>query len=121
MKLTEKDKEFLERLRSLVEEKYLWIEKRHGMPSYLVLRGNYGEKIDQVFGMTRQGVRWRFWHIFNHMYVSAYETIYMVERSFGPSLRQAAMEISKERFVLRERAKRVNFVAGDAIANKNQD
>ncbi len=121
MKLTEKDKTFLEKLRLLVEEKELWIEKKTSSPSYFVLRGNYGDKIDQTFSMTRQGVRWRFWHIFNRIYVSAYETIFLIERNFGTSLRQSAMEISKERFILREKAKRANFIAGDKIAHKDQD
>ena len=121
MKLTDKDKAFLDQLPQLVEEKSLWIEKRPGWPSYFVLRGNYGDKVAQSFGMTRQGVRWRFHHIFTQAYVAAYETIFFVERYFGPSLRQNAMEISKERFILREKAKRANFVAGDLIAHKNQD
>ena len=67
MKLTEKDKFFLEKLRRLVDEKNLWIEKKQGMPGYFVLRGNYGDKIDEAFEMTRQGVRWRFHHIFSHI------------------------------------------------------
>ena len=91
------------------------------MPSYLVLRGNYGEKIDKAFGMTRQGVRWRFHHIFCEMYVSAYESIYMIEKSFGTSLREAAMQISRERFILRQRAKNSEFVDGDRVADKDQD
>ena len=121
MKLTEKDKAFLDKLRLLVEEKELWIEKRSSSPGYFVLRGNYGDKMDQAFGVTRQGVRWRFWHIFNQIYISAYESIFFVERNFGTFLRLPAMEISKERFILREKAKRVDFIAGDKIAHKNQD
>ena len=121
MKLTEKDKMFLEKLHDLLESKQLWIEKKSAVPSYFVLRGNYGEKISEAFGMTRQGVRWRFHHIFTDIYVEAFEVIWMVERNFGASLRQAAMEISKERFLLRERAKRANFTAGDHLAGKGKD
>ena len=121
MKLTEKDKEFLDKLRRLVEEKSLSIEKKQAAPSYFVLRGNYGDKIDQAFAMTRQGVRWRFWHIFNRIYISAYETIFFVERNFGSSLRQSAMDISRERFLLREQTRAANAAAGDHHAHKNQD
>ena len=112
MKLTEKDMLFLDRLRGLLDEKGLWVEKRRGVPSYFVLRGNYGDKISDTFHITRQGVRWRFWHIFNTTYIAAYETVFMIERNFGASLRNAAMQISRERYLLREKAKRVNCANG---------
>jgi hypothetical protein len=51
----------------------------------MVLKGTYGEKIHHAFRMTRQGVRWRFWRLFNDMYVSAFETILFIERVFGRS------------------------------------
>jgi len=33
-------------------------------PSYMVLKGTYGEKIHKIFRMSRQGVRWRFQRLF---------------------------------------------------------
>jgi len=54
MKLTEKDKTFLENLKELMESKDLWVELKPNRPSYMVLKGTYGEKIHQTFRMTRQ-------------------------------------------------------------------
>ena len=102
MNLTEKDKQFIERLKELVDERAVWIERVHSSPGYFVLRGNYGEHISKKFGMTRQGVRWRFWRLFNQVYISAYESVLFLEKNFGPELRQDAMEIAKERFCLRQ-------------------
>ena len=53
--------------------------------------------------MSRQGVRWRFWRLFNEVYVSAYETIYLMESQFGTQLRQQALAIAKERVEMRKR------------------
>ena len=75
MKLTEKDKTFLETLRKLMDSKDLRVELKPDRPSSMVLRGTYGEKIHRAFRMTRQGVRWRVWRLFNDIYVSAFETI----------------------------------------------
>ena len=75
MKLTDKDKEFLEKLKSLMESKELWVELKPDNPSYMVLKGTYGEKIHRTFHMSRQGVRWRFYRLFNQIYVEAFETI----------------------------------------------
>ena len=102
MKLTAKDKEFLEELRKLVELKDLWVELKPDRPSYMVLKGTYGEKIHKTFRMTRQGVRWRFQRLFCHVYVEAFETILMIEKTFGTQLREYAVRISKERYELRE-------------------
>ena len=97
MKLTTKDKEFLERLLKLSDEKGLSVGLiRTGLPR-MVLRKNYGDKVEKAFGMTRQGVRWRFNRLFNEIYVSAYETIYFIESYFGTDLRKKAMEIAKDR------------------------
>ncbi len=51
----------------------------------MVLRGTYGGKVHEAFRMTRQGVRWRFWRLFNDIYVSAFETIlsYINEHVLG--------------------------------------
>ena len=111
----------MENLKELMDSRDLSVELKPGKPSYMVLRGTYGENVYKAFGMTRQGVRWRFWHIFNRIYVSAYETIFFVERNFGPSLRQSAMDISRERFLLREQTKAANTAAGDHHAHKDKD
>jgi len=102
VKLTAKDKEFLEELRKLMESKDLWVELKPGRPSYMVLKGTYGEKIHKTFRMTRQGVRWRFQRLFNHVYVEAFETILMIEKTFGMQLREYAVRISKERYEARQ-------------------
>ena len=104
MALTEKDKEFLERLKCLMESKDLSVELKRDSPSYMILRGTYGEKVHKTFRMTRQGVRWRFGHIFNQAYVSAFETIMMIEQTFGSNLRDHAIRISKQRYALRQQA-----------------
>ena len=103
MKLTQKDKEFMERLRSLLDQKDLRIELQERGFKRLVLRQNYGSRIETYFGMTRQGVRWRFQRLAD-VYVSAYETIYWLESNFGAGLRQKAMAIAKERAELRRKA-----------------
>ena len=73
MKLTEKDKTFLETLKTLMDSKDLWVELRPDNSSYMILRGTYGGKIHKSFRMTRQGVRWRFWRVMNDIYVSAFD------------------------------------------------
>ena len=104
MKLTLKDKDFLERLRRLMKSKELSIELQQDGMKRLVLRQNYGDKIESEFGMTRQGVRWRFQRLFNEVYVEAYEVLYCIERNFGTGLRQKALEIARERVELRKKA-----------------
>ena len=106
MKLTVKDKDFLERLKSLLEAKELSIGLKEDGYKRLVLRQNYGDKVEKTFNMSRQGVRWRFYRLFNEVYVFAYETIYFVESFFGTELRQMAMEIAKERVELSEGLRR---------------
>ena len=109
MKLTEKDKTFLENLKRLMESKDLWVELKLGKPSHMMLRGTYGEKIHKAFRLSRQGVRWRFWRLFNDIYVSAFETILLIEQSFGTQLREHAIRISKERYELRQEVTRTSF------------
>jgi hypothetical protein len=104
MKLTEKDATFLENLRQLMEAKDLSVELKPGRPSYMVLRGTYGEKIHEAFRMSRQGVRWRFQRLFNDVYVEAFLTILMIEKTFGTELRDHAMRISRERYEVRREA-----------------
>ena len=108
MKLTVKDKDFLERLKALSDSKDLEIELKIGGLKRLVLRKNYGDKVESSFNMTRQGVRWRFQRIFNEIYVSAYESIYWIESLFGTGLRQKAIEIARERVELRKKAQKMN-------------
>jgi hypothetical protein len=103
MKLTNKDKLFLERLKPLCKDKELDIILRNGQPPYLALSPNYGDRIESHFTLTRQGVRWRFQRLFNDIYVSAYETIYFVESRFGTGLRKQVLEIVKHRVEMRRK------------------
>jgi hypothetical protein len=107
MKLTHKDKEFIDRLRPLFDSKGLEIDLKKDGLKRLVLRKNYGDRIEEAFGMTRQGVRWRFQRLFNEIYVEAYGTIYMVESLFGTELRQKALEIARERIEMRKAAQKM--------------
>jgi hypothetical protein len=82
----------------------------------MVLRGTYREKIHETFRMTRQGVRWRFQRLFNQVYVEAFLTILMIEKTFGTELRDHAMRISKERHEVRREAVGEGFRTADALA-----
>ena len=108
MKLTLKDKDFLEKLKSLLEAKELKINLKEDGLKRFVLRQNYGDKVERSFGMTRQGVRWRFHHLFE-IYVLSYETVYFIESNFGTDLRPMALEIAKERVALRKKANQKGF------------
>jgi hypothetical protein len=98
-----------------MESKDLWVELKPGSPSYMVLKGTYGEKIHQTFRMSRQGVRWRFQRLFNHVYVEAFETILMIEKTFGTQLREHAIRISRERYEARREAAGEGFQTADTI------
>jgi len=104
MKLTAKDAEFLAKLRRLLDEKNLRIELKENGLKRMVLRKNYGDKIEGAFRLSRQGVRWRFQRVAD-MYVSAYETILYVESRFGTELRQWAMTIARERAELQRESR----------------
>ena len=108
MKLTVKDKDFLERLKQLIEEKELKICLKEDGLKRLVLCQNYGDKVERTFNMTRQGVRWRFHHL-AEMYLGALEAIYWMESSLGTELRSMALEIARERVALRKRASSRGF------------
>jgi hypothetical protein len=108
MKLTSKDKTFLCNLRGLLEEKQLRIELKDDGFKHLVLRQNYGDRVERVFGMSRQGVRWRFQRLFNEVYVEAYERVWWIEANFGTDLRHHAIAMAKERIELRKRAAEPN-------------
>jgi len=116
MKLTEKDKMFLEGLRALIESKDLWVELKAGRPSHIVLKGTHGEKIHKTFRMTRQGVRWRFQRLFSYVYVEAFETILMIEKIYGTQLREHAIRISRDRYEARREAAGEGFRTADTIA-----
>lgn len=94
-----------------METKDLSVELRPGRPSYLVLKGTYGEKVHQSFRISRQGVRWRFHRAFSEVYVSAFETILFIEKAFGTELRDHAIRISKERYDERQKW-RANGIQG---------
>ena len=115
VRLTEKDKTFLETLKRLMESKDLWVELKPGNPSYMVLRGTYGDKIYEAFRMSRQGVRWRFWRLFNEIYVASFESILHLEKTFGTQLREHAIRISKERYALRQEVARTGFSPADEL------
>jgi len=110
--MSEKDKVFLEKLRKLIDSKDLRVELRAGQPSYMILKGTYGEKIHKTFGVTRQGVRWRFQHLFGKKYVESFETIMFIEKIFGSQLRDYAIRISRERYALRQRVLQRSFEDG---------
>lgn len=120
MKLTEKDKAFLETLRTLTESKDLSVELKPDRPSHMVLKGTYGEKIHKAFRLSRQGVRWRFWRLFNEIYVSAFETILFIEKVFGTQLREHAIRISKDRYALRQEIAKTGFQTADSLTSRRQ-
>ena len=108
----------MENLKKLMESKDLWVELKPGSPSYMVLKGTYGEKIHKTFRMTRQGVRWRFQRLFNHVYVEAFSTILMIEKVFGTGLREHAVRISRERYEVRKEVMENGFQSAGDIARK---
>ena len=120
MKLTEKDKTFLETLRQLMDSKDLRVELKPDQPSWMVLRGTYGQKVHKAFCMTRQGVRWRFWRLFNDIYISAFESILFVEKIFGTELREYALRITKERYALRQQIARSGFQTASDLQGRGK-
>jgi len=99
----------VENLRTLMESKDLWVELKPGRPSYMVLKGTYGQKVHTTFRMTRQGVRWRFQRLFSQVYVEAFETILMIEKTLGTQLRDYAVRISRERYEMRREIQKDGF------------
>ena len=110
MKLTEKDKDFIEKLKLLLAAKNLSIELINDGLLRLVLRQNYGDKIESEFRMTRQGVRWRFHRLFNEVYLNAYLTIFWIESNFGVRLREKVIKIAQQRIKLRKKAQETGFL-----------
>jgi len=107
-------------LKQLMESKDLSVELKPDRPSHMVLKGTYGEKIYKAFRMSRQGVRWRFWRLFNDIYVSAFETILFIEKIFGSQLRDYAVRISKERHTLRKQVAENGFQSADSLISRRQ-
>ena len=105
-------------MKKLMETKDLWVELKPDMPSCMVLKGTYGEKIHRTFHVSRQGVRWRFYRLFNQVYVEAFETILFLEKAFGTQLREHAIHISKERYALRQEALNKGFQTATDISGK---
>ena len=99
-----------------MDTKNLWVELKLDSPSRMILKGTYGEKIHKTFGVTRQGVRWRFQHIFGSAYIAAFETILTIEKIFGTQLREYAIKISKEKYALKQEALNKRFqTAADVL------
>lgn len=122
MRLSQKDKEFLERLKQLMDRDDLWIERTLDRPSRFILKGNYGAKVEQQFGLTRQGVRWRFQRLFNELYVDSFCVLVFIERILGPEYRQDALIIASERFDDRRRAlSDLSFKEANTYRAKEQD
>ena len=122
MKINRKDKEFLERLKQLIDQDAVWIERTFESPLYFVLRGNYGDRVERMFKLTRQGVRWRFWRLFNDIYVSAYETIIFIEKQLGTEFRQDALVIAHDRFVKRQQEiSELSFKGANTYAGQDKD
>ena len=101
-----------------MESKDLCVELKPNRPSYMLLKGTYGEKIHKTFRMTRQGVRWRFQRLFNQVYVEAFETILMIEKAFGAELRDYAVRISKERYAMRQKVLSNGFQTAADVLQK---
>ena len=120
MKLTEKDKIFLENLKKLMESKDLWVDLKPDEPSYMVLKGTYGEKIHRAFKMSRQGVRWRFHRVLNDIYCSAFDSILFIEKTVGTQLRDHAIRISKARYALRQQVTKNSFQTADSLISRRQ-
>ena len=70
--------------------------------------------------MTRQGVRWRFWRLFNDIYISAFATILFIERVCGTRLRDHAIRISRERHAMHQKITRAGFESADVVARHEQ-
>ena len=112
MKLTSKDKEFMETLKGLLAQHAAQVQlKESGYPR-MALCTPYASRTERAFRLTRQGVRWRFDRVFNDVYVSAYETILFIERHFGTELRTAAMRVAKHRFEVWKKAQSLRCAGG---------
>lgn len=122
MRLSAKDQEFLERLKELVNEDVLWIEQSVTPPLRFVLKGNYGTHVEQKFGISRQGVRWRFERLFNQLYVDSFAVLVFIEKLLGAQYRQDALIIAHDRFLSRQKAVQSHsFKEANSYRGKDQD
>lgn len=122
MRLSAKDEEFLERLKELMDEDVLWVERTTDQPSRFVLKGNYGTHVEQRFGISRQGVRWRFERLFNQLYVDSFAVLVFIEKLLGSQFRQDALIIAHDRFLLRQKAlQSQSFMEANSYRGKDQD
>lgn len=122
MRLSEKDKEFLERLHELIDDDVLWVERTTDQPLRFVLKGNYGTHVEQRFGVSRQGVRWRFERLFNQLYVDSFAVLVFIEKQLGTQFRQDALIIAHDRFLLRQRTLQdQSFTEANTYRGKDQD
>ena len=101
-----------------MDTKNLWVELKPDCPSRMILKGTYGEKIHKTFGVTRQGVRWRFHHIFGSAYIAAFETVLAIEKIFGTQLREYAVRISREKYALRQETPNKGFQTAVDVLQK---
>ena len=108
----------MEKLKKLMDSKDLRVELRPGNPSRMILKGTYGEKIHKILGVSRQGVRWRFQHIFGKIYCDAFSAILAIEKNFGTELREYAVRISKERYALRREAMSKDFQSASEMSRE---
>ncbi len=104
-----------------MESKDLSVALKPDRPSHMMLKGTYGERIYKAFRISRQGVRWRFWRLFNEIYISAFETILFIEKTFGTQLREHAIRISKERYALRQQIAKTGFQTADSLASRREN
>ena len=98
-----------------MDSKDLWVELKPDRPSRMVLKGTYGKHVHETFRMSRQGLRWRFEHLFNLSYVAAFETILFIEKDFGPDLREYAIRISRERYNMWQEVLHRGFQSADRL------
>ena len=101
-----------------MDSRDLWVDFVPDTPSRMVLKGTYGQKIHKTFGVTRQGVRWRFQHLFGHVYVRAFETILFIEKAFGAQLRDYAIRISREHYRLHQETAQNSFQSANTLVPK---
>ena len=74
------------------------------------------QKIHKTFRVSRQGVRWRFYRLFDQLYVEAFETILFLEKAFCTQLREYAIRISKEKYALRREVLNKGFQSATEIS-----
>lgn len=55
MKLTDKDKTFLENLKELMDSGDLWVGLKPGEASHIILKGTYGDKNSQSDHISLRG------------------------------------------------------------------